>query len=288
MSGVNTFGAYRDHLQRGMSWREAGSVSESASGSGSDTPIVFLHGLGGTRIAWGPQLRDLSSSFRCIAWNMPGYGDSDPIEPLTFEAIAARVVDLLDLVEVDSADLVGLSFGGMHALHTAHKFPDRVRRLVLADTSPAFGLDGTTRDDWVRSRLSLLDDGDTLADGAAQLIDTITTVRLEGQVREETVGAFGQISSDGFQAAVNCLPDHDIRADATEIRQPSLVIVGEHDHETPVSYAKALTDLLPHARLEVLAGVGHLSPAEAPDRFNRLVADFLTSSDPAPKAPHDQ
>ncbi len=254
-----------DHQRNGLSWREVGH----------GPPIVFLHGLGGTRTAWGAQLRGLSSRFRCIAWDMPGYGDAEPIEPLTYSAIARRLVDLLDTVSIDRADLVGLSFGGMHALHTAINHPDRVSSMVLADTSPAFGMDGTRREDWIRSRLALLDNGGTPADGAENLVDQITAVRLTGQVRAETVGAFGQISPQGFRAAVHCLPDNDIRDQAPEITQPCLVVVGELDVETPVSYARALADGLANARLEVLDGIGHLSPAEAPDRFNRLVADFV-------------
>ena len=60
-----------------------------------------------------------------------------------------------------------------------------------------------------------------------------------------------------------------------DINCPVLIIVGEADRETPLAYAEALAAGLPHSTLEVLDGVGHLSPAEAPDRFNRLVAEFL-------------
>ena len=74
---------------------------------------------------------------------MPGYGASQPVEPLTFPAIAAAVVELLDMIGASRADLVGESFGGMQALHTAAEYPARVGRLVLAGTSGAFGLDGT-------------------------------------------------------------------------------------------------------------------------------------------------
>ena len=63
-----------DHVGGSIAWRELGD----------GPPVVFLHGLGGTRVSWGPQLRGLSDQFRCIAWDMPGYGDSEPLEPLTY------------------------------------------------------------------------------------------------------------------------------------------------------------------------------------------------------------
>lgn len=254
-----------------IAWREAGEGDA----------VVFLHGVGGTSGAWGPQLRGLSRRFRCIAWDMPGYGDSQPIEPLTYETIAGSLVSLLDHLEIDQADLVGLSFGGMHALHTALAAPDRVRRLVLADTSPAFGIDGTSPDDWKRARLAPLDDGLTPGDLGPRIIDAITAQPLTGTIRAETLDAFAAIGSEGFRAAVDCLPTNDVRDRLAEIHHRSCVIVGELDAETPVAYATMLADGLADARLHVLEGVGHLSPAEAPQRFNDLVAAFLTEP-PAP------
>lgn len=258
-----------DHIQGDVAWREAGSGD----------PLVFLHGLGGTRIAWGPQLRGLADRYRCIAWDMPGYGDSAPLEPLTYPGIAQRVVDLLDVLGIEQATLIGLSFGGMHALHTALDHPGRVARLVLADSSPAFGMDGTSREGWIKARLDPIDAGGSPADAAEMIVDAITHVMLDGIVRDETVDAFSQISSAGFRAAVMCLPDNDVRARLSEIQQPTLVLVGEHDEETPLSYSQLLADGIPNAQLRVLTGAGHLSPAETPDLFNETLAAFLESTD---------
>lgn len=260
--------ASTDHQHGSVAWREMGTGE----------PVVFLHGLGGSRTAWGPQLRGLSDQFRCIAWDMPGYGDAEPIVPLTYEAIADRLVDLLDVLDIEQATLVGLSFGGMHALHTTLHHPTRVARLVLADSSPAFGIDGTARDEWVRARLDPIDAGGTPADAAEVIVDAITAAPLTGHIRDETVGAFRRISNDGFRAAVECLPSNDVRSRLHEIVQPTLVVVGELDEETPVVYSELLAEGLSNSRLEVLPGVGHLSPAEAPDDFNKLVSHFIAST----------
>jgi 3-oxoadipate enol-lactonase len=260
-----------DHAGSTIAWREAGRGN----------PVVFLHGLGGSREAWGPQLRGLSDQFRCIAWDMPGYGDSAPLIPLTYRAIADRLVGLLDELQIERADLVGLSFGGMHALHTAIHHPDRVGRLVLADTSPAFGMDGTTVAEWTSARLAPIEAGATPADLAGPVIDAITAVTLSGQVRTETLAAFARIPTEGFTAAVRCLPTNDVRDQLAVISHPALVVVGELDTETPPAYAKTLADGLPNSELHVLPGVGHLSPAEAPDAFNELVASFLSTDQPA-------
>jgi 3-oxoadipate enol-lactonase len=245
--------------------------------AGGGPPVVFLHGVGGSRTAWGPQLRGLSDRFRCIAWDMPGYGDSELLEPLTFEGIADRLVGLLDTLAIERADLVGLSFGGMHAMHTALRHPERVNRLVLADTSPRFGANGTTAAEWTAARMEPLDRGETPADSAERVIDAITSVTLTGQIRDEVVGAYGRIPVDGFRASLRCLPTHDVLDRLDAIAHPTRVIVGELDEETPIAYSQSIADGIPHSDLRILDGVGHLSPSEAPDRFNALVAEFLSA-----------
>jgi 3-oxoadipate enol-lactonase len=237
--------------------------------------VVFLHGLGGSRTAWDPQLLGLGHRFRCVAWDLPGYGRSRPLPTLTFSAIADAVAGLLDELGTDRAHLVGESFGGMHALHTAIRPPDRVDRLVLTNTSPAFGLDGTRADDWKRARLAPLDAGARPAEIAPTVLGAIAGPGLTGPAMAARVAAFGRIPADALRAAVHCLPDHDVRSELAAITAPALVIAGELDAETPVDYARVLVDGLVDARLEVLDGVGHLAASEDPGRFNRLVASFL-------------
>lgn len=251
-----------------------GTIAYRIAGTGR--PILFLHGLGGSRIAWEPQLEELSDTCRCIAWDMPGYGDSEPLERLTFPAIADAAVALLDELDIERADVVGLSFGGQQALHLALRHPERVDRLVLADTSARFGADGTDVDEWKHLRLDPLDAGVTPADMAATVIDAITAPGFSGRERERTIDAFARIPSAGLRAAVECLPTHDVVDRLHEIEAMTLVVVGELDEETPLSYAEVLATGIPHAELHVIHGVGHLTPAEAPADFNRLVRAFLT------------
>ena len=248
-----------------LAWRERGD----------GPPVVFLHGLGGTRTSWEPQLEGLGDAFRCIAWDMPGYGASAPVEPLTFAAITDTVTRLLDAAGVERAHLAGESFGGMHALHTALRHPDRVDRLVLANTSPAFGLDGTDPDDWRAARLAPLDAGLAPADIAEQVLTSIAGPALRDDVLAMRVAGFARISATGLRAAVECLPSHDVRDRLAEIMSPALVIAGELDAETPVSYARALAEGLPNAELVVLDGIGHLAVSEASDAVNNLVRAFL-------------
>ena len=249
-----------------LAWRE----------QGRGAPVVFLHGLGGSRTSWEPQLEGLGDAFRCIAWDMPGYGASAPVEPLTFAVIADSVARLLDAAGVPRAHLVGESFGGMHALHTVLRHPDRVGRLVLANTSPAFGLDGTDPYAWRAARLAPLDAGLTPADIAEDVLTAIAGPGLGPDLLAMRVAGFARIPADGLRAAVECLPSHDVRERLSGIAAPALVVAGELDAETPVAYSRILAECLPAAELEVLDGVGHLAVTEAPHTFNRLARDFLS------------
>ena len=249
-----------------LAWREAGDGE----------PVVFLHGLGGSRTSWEPQLTGLRTEFRCIAWDMPGYGASVPVAPLTFATIADSVARLLDNACVDRAHLVGESFGGMHALHTALRHPQRVARLVLANTSPAFGLDGTDPTAWSAARLAPLDAGLTPADIAEQVLTSVAGPSLDAEILAMRVAGFARIPSAGLRAAVECLPAHDVRERLGAIASPALVVAGGLDTETPAAYSRVLAEGLQNAELIVLDGVGHLAVSEVPHTFNRLVRDFLS------------
>ncbi|WP_420617722.1 alpha/beta fold hydrolase [Candidatus Poriferisocius sp.] len=250
-----------------IAWREAGEGDV----------VLFLHGLGGSRMAWEPQIEALSHGWRCVAWDMPGYGASAPISPLAFEAIADAIAELLDILDVESAHLCGLSFGGHHALHTALRHPNRVKSLVLADTSAAFGGDGTDPDEWRRLRTAPLDAGLELADIADEVIASIAAPGFRGLERDRTASAMARIPAAGFQAACGLITTHDLRHRLDEITAPTLVVVGELDEETPPAYAAEIAEGIAGSRLEVILGAGHLSPTEAPDVFNQLVGEFLGS-----------
>ena len=243
-----------DHDDPPLAWREAGA----------GPVVVFLHGLGASRTAWDPQLRGLGDEFRCVAWDMPGYGLSEPRSPLTFATIAQAVVDLLDRLGVARAHLVGESFGGMHALHTALQYRDRIDRMVLTNTSPAFGMNGTDPDQWRRHRLQPLDDGLTPATMANSVLQAIAGPGLLGSALQARVDAFSRISTEGFRSAVECLVTNDVRAELHRIAQPTLIVAGTLDTETPVTYARVLDDGLACSELVVLDGVGHLAASEAP------------------------
>lgn len=256
-----------------VAWREAGS----------GPPVLFLHGLGMSRTGFDPQLEALADRYRCVAWDMPGYGASPPpASELSFPLLADAVAGLIDALGETGAHLAGLSLGGQIALHTALRHPERARSLVLLDSSPAFGLDGTDPEEWKRRRLHLLDAGETPASMAEPVLRSIMAADVDDRAVAMIAASMGRISSAGLRAAIECLPSHDVRARLGEVDAPTLVLVGEHDTETPLSYAELLVAGIPGARLQVIPGAGHISSAEAPEAVNAALRGHLDALEPAP------
>lgn len=249
---------------------------------GSGPVALFLHGLGGSRTAWEPQLAGLSDLRRCVAWDMPGYGASTGL-PDSFGSVAAAAAALVRRLgagpEGDGpVDVVGLSLGGMVAQHLAIEHPEVVRSLVLLDSSPAFGLDGTTRQDWLALRLEPLAAGRTPAELAPAVMAAISGPEVTQDQLAEGVAAMSRVPPEGLRAACLTLVTHDTRERLGAIHHPTLVAVGEYDRETPLPYAELLAAGIPDARLAVIPGAGHLSPLEQPDRVNALIREFWGGS----------
>lgn len=249
-------------------------IAYRLAGDGDET-ILFLHGLGASRTSWDSQLVEFAGRYRCIAWDAPGYGGSPALAGLSFADYADLAAGLLDTVDVATATVVGLSFGGQIALHLALRHPQRVERLVLTDTSAAFGGDGTDVDEWKALRLGPLDSGMTPADMAQRVITAVGGAGLTGDRLQTAIDSMGRVTSEGLRAAVECLPEHDVRSRLTEVDQPTLVVVGSLDSETPLPYSQELANEIPNASLEVIAGAGHLTPIERPEEFDRLLHKFL-------------
>ncbi|MEY4606308.1 MAG: hypothetical protein RLY45_1068 [Actinomycetota bacterium] len=253
--------------------RSAGGFGWRESGHGDGPPVVLLHGLMGSRLSWEPQLSALGTCCRVISWDAPGYGMSAPLAGRAgFESVADAVAGFLDMLEVERAHLVGLSFGGMIAQHVAHRHPARLATLALLATSPKFGLDGTSPDDWRRSRLAALDAGQQPADLAPRVLRSIGGPGISEAALAGQIAAAALVPASALRASVEMLVTHDSRAWLGSLTVPTVIAVGELDHETPIAYAQSIAASMHDAPLHVIPGAGHLLNVEAPDEVTGLIA----------------
>jgi len=252
-----------------LAWREA----RPADGAGSDLAVVMLlHGLGGSRISWEPQLAELGRRVVVAAWDLPGYGASPPLDgPMTFRSLADAVVGFADELCADRVHVVGISFGGMIAQYVAAASPDRVASLTLLATSPKFGLDGTRPDQWRAARLAPLDAGQEPIDFADAVLGALAGPNISGEALAGQRAAMARITAGAMRRSIDCLITHDSRRMLQLVTAPTACLVGALDDETPVAYAQAIVDLVAGATLEVVPASGHLLNVEAPDLVNAAI-----------------
>jgi pimeloyl-ACP methyl ester carboxylesterase len=237
---------------------------------------VFIHGLGGNRFSWEPQLSALADVRQCLACDLPGYGNSAGL-PGSLPELAALAADWIASLGRGAADVVGLSFGGMVAQHLALNHPEAVRTLALLDTSPAFGFDGvTTPEEWLATRVSPAA-GPSAADASAagssapdtdKIIAGIVGPDCPAEVRDAAAAIMREVPPATLAASCRALVAHDTRGLLHQVAAPTLVMVGAADTETPESYARAIADRIPGARLVVIPKAGHLVNVEAPEAVN--------------------
>lgn len=256
-----------DVRRQGFAWRE----------SGTGELVLFLHGLGGSRLSWDPQLEAIGRTRRAAAWDLPGYGDATPLtdRPVTFRALAGAAARWITELGVPRAHVVGISMGGMIAQYLAAWHPTAVRSLTLLSTSPAFGLDGTRPADWQAARLAPLDQGQEPADFADRVLRNIAGPDITPEAFAAQRAAMARISGAALRSSIECLVSHDSRPLLATVHAPTLVLVGALDAETPPAYSTELAERIPGATLHVVPGAGHLLNAEAPDAVNELILDHL-------------
>ena len=239
------------------------------AGGGNATPIVFLHGVGSDKSAWRPQLEHFGRTRRAIAFDYPGYGDSDPApQGTTRDDYAFAIISAMHELGVDRAHICGLSLGGVVAVAMSHHAPERCASLILADTFAAHpnGLAIYERS---------LEGSRDLPAMAEERVDVLLAQPIDPQIRREVAETMSRIDPDAYRIGAKAVWLADERDRAQEIKVPTLVLVGDQDLVTPVDLSSELIDLIPDARMRLITGAGHLSNLEKPDAFNAIVGQFI-------------
>jgi len=244
---------------------------------GGGPTVVMLHGIGGGHLSFAPQVETLASSgYRAVAWDMPGYGRSAPIEPYNFKGLAQSCITLIEALKCGDVVLVGHSMGGMVAQEVMARRPELVSKLVLCGTSPSFGKpDGDWQRDFIAQRTAPLDAGKSMAELAEVLVpQMVGPGSLPEGVRLAT-HCMSLVPASTYRRALEALVTFDRRANLPRIAVPTLVVAGEHDRNAPPAVMKKMADAIPRSTYLEMGGVGHLQNLEAPDDFDGLLLNFL-------------
>lgn len=244
---------------------------------GGDTTVLMLHGIGGGHLAFAPQVETLASAgYRAVAWDMPGYGHSAPIEPYTFKGLAQSCIALIEALKCGEVALLGHSMGGMVAQEVVARRPELVSKLILCGTSPSFGKpDGEWQRAFIEERTAPLDAGRSMAELAEVLVpQMVGPGSLPEGVRLAT-HCMGLVPPATYRRALECIVTFDRRTNLGNIQVPTLLVAGQFDRNAPPAMMKKMAESIPGSTFLEMKGVGHLQNLEAPEQFDGLVLNFL-------------
>lgn len=259
-----------------------------------DAPALLLvHGIAGNRSTWDAVLPALARDHDVIALDLPGHGASDPpIGDYSTGAYACILRDLLEVLEVDRATIVGHSLGGGVTMQFAYQFPDLMERMVLVNSG------GLGREVSAIVRAASLPGSELviplLASAPMRLAGRVTGGALRAIGRGPTVdqveagaslaGLADPETRRAFIGTVRSLMDvRGQRVSATNRLYladaiPTQIVWGAHDTIIPVAHGREAAEAMPGSRLEVFAQSGHFPHVDAPDRFAALLAEFVATT----------
>ena len=266
---------------------EVGGVRVHYQEQGAGDALVLIHGNNSSAYSWREVFDELAKEFRVVALDLKGFGfTAKPEGDYRLETQAALVVGLLDELKIERATLCGSSMGGGVALAAAINYPQRVRSLILVD-STAFeeGRAGGASLAPAYVRWPYIGGAVT---ALALTSDSLVREGLrksfydESKVTSERVEAYYRpLRTRGGQRAARLVRDQRdytrIENSLGKIRQPTLIIWGAQDRLILLEDGKRLHSQIAGSQLVVFDNCGHLPQEEMPERFAREVISFMTS-----------
>lgn len=251
----------------------AGTLRLAHAGEGP--PALLLHGIGSSSASFRHQLAGLADAFSLWAWDAPGYaGSADPARALSMDGFADAAGEALDALGLDDAHVAGVSWGGVIATRFALRHPARVRSLALIGSTPGRWGTPTVADLEQRSAEVERLGPERFARGrAARVLAAGAPAALVAEVEANMARS---IRPAGYRAAAESLASTQHQAALARIAAPTLVVVGAEDRITGPAESQALAAGIPGARLEVVAGAGHLVNQERPSIVNELLRQHWT------------
>ena len=235
----------------------------------------------GTSVAdlWGAVAERLSEHVRVVGWDLPGHGRSPAASgPFGIPELAAGVLALADDIAPGQAfSYAGDSVGGAVGLQILLDAPDRVRSAALLCTGAVIG----DPEQWRVRAATVRESGtESMVDGSAERWFAAGFAGREPSVAAALLGALRDTDAESYAHVCDCLAVFDVTDRLPEITTPVLAIAGAEDIPTPPEGLAQIADGVKNGRLVVLDGVGHLAPAETPERVAGLIADHIGRTRP--------
>ncbi|WP_121973650.1 alpha/beta fold hydrolase [Acinetobacter stercoris] len=250
-----------------QAYREAGQ---------GDHHLVLLHGISSGSGSWINQLEDLGHQFHILAWDAPGYGQSDGLATKTPKATdyAVRLKALFDALNIKKAIIVGHSLGALQASAFAHDYPEYVEALVITNAAQGYGQsDAETQLQVFQKRPKMLQE--LGAEGMAKSRGPHLVYKQDSNALSLIENVMVNISLDGFTNASYLLAYDDIRNYLKNLKIKTVVIAAKQDGITPIDGIKKLAEDLNLCNFQQIDQAGHLSYLDQPDVFNNIILEII-------------
>jgi len=255
---------------------KAGEIELNYEIDGNGEALVFINGITMDTNGWAYQAPFFSQFFKVIRYDCRGQGMSDkPDDQYSQELHTEDLHNLLEALNINKIHLVGLSNGGMIAQHFALKYPDRLTSLVLVDTcSYVDKLLLLMIDTWVQA--TEIGGNEFRYDMSLPIIFSETFIKNN----EDSLAKMKEnnLLVNSPKAVINLVKatsKHNLNDRVSNIKCPTLIIVGEEDILIPLKYSKILHEKIKESELITIKNCGHVPSLEKPAEFNEIVLRFL-------------
>jgi len=237
-------------------------------------PLLLSNSLASTLFMWDPQIDALTAAgFRVIRYDSRGHGQSDaPEGPYSIEMLAEDAVALLDGLGFGKVDFCGLSKGGMVGQMLGVRHPDRVSKLILADTCAHM----PPKDMW-DGRIRTVEKG-----GMEAVVDATIERWFTPESRQNRTADIEKVRAmilgtppAGFIGCCRAIQAMDQRGTIGAITNPTLVLVGAEDPATSPAHAREIHGLIKGSAYIEIPDAAHFANFEQPELFTKAMLDFL-------------
>ena len=241
---------------------------------GHGEPLVLLHCLGVDHRFWA-FARPLGAEVTLYRYDLPGHGASAvPTDSYTIEDLSDQLGAILRAQNIKRAHIAGISLGGLIAQHFAASHPESVSRLILIDTTPRYT--DEMRAMWtVRAATARSQGVAAMVDGLLKIWFSVDAIERDIDGVRYARSALARCNGQGYALACEALARADLRALATRIKAPTLVICGDDDIPSFLDAADWLAGHIRGATLSWIAGARHASVLEKPQDALRMMHMFL-------------
>ena len=259
-------------------WTNEATLAVRIDGEAGRPWLLLSNSLATDSGMWDDQMPLLTRTHRVVRYDTRGHGESSaPEGPYSFDMLVADMEAVLDHLGISSADVMGLSLGGMTALGLGLTHPQRVRSLVVADARADAPRPFVEAWD---ARIAAVREGGMAAvlDGTLERWFTERGRARRPEAVERARAMILRTSPAGYIGCAAALQRLDYLRHLPDMRLPALYVVGSEDSGAPKDAMQAMASATPGGRLALIEGTAHISNMEDPAAFEAAVADWFSTA----------